>query len=86
MGMLELYFLGVDWHVALDPFVTDLFNAGELRQRDAGLVAKVEAQLCRGYERTSLVDVVSKDFAQGKIEDMSARVIVADWSTAVLLE
>lgn len=81
MGSLQDNLLAENPDVAFDPVPAEALDFFDIRIGDTSLVREVEAQLGGGNERSSLVNVVSEDFSEGPVENMSSRVIIPEWPT-----
>lgn len=81
MSSLQVNLLAEDPNVAFDPVPTKALNLFDIRIRDACLVGEVEAQFSLGNERSFLVNVVTKDFSERPIENVSGSMIIPEGPT-----
>lgn len=81
----ERYVLCIHDAVLADVGSALVLDRSQLLVGQTGLVAKIETQLLFSNERTPLVDVIAKDFAEGKVKDMCASVVVAQWASSALV-
>lgn len=81
MGGLQDNLLAENPDVAFDPVPAEALDFFNIWIGDTSLVGEVEAQFGGSNERSSLVNVVPKDFSEGPVEDMSSGVIIPEWPT-----
>ena len=85
LGFFQQHVFAVHIHIALNKVVAHLFDLRELSHVHRCLVRKVEAQLGRSHERALLVDMITQNLTQTKVEDVCASVVVAQRTTTRLV-
>ena len=82
MGGLQVNLLTENSDVTFDPVPAEALDLFDIRIPNTRLVGKVEAQFGGGYERSFLVDVISKDLSEGPVENMGSGVVVPERPSA----
>lgn len=78
MSGLQVNLLTENLDVAFDPIPAEALDLFDIRIRDTRLVGEVKTQFCWSNERSFLVNVVSKDFSEGPIKNVSASVVIPE--------
>jgi len=78
MSGLQVNLFTENLNVPFDPVPTEVLDPFDIRIRNTRLVGKVETQFSGCNERSSLVDVVSKDFSEGPVENVGSSVVVSE--------
>jgi hypothetical protein len=77
LSSLEVDLLRVNLDVLLDPLVRLRFDLLEVGGRDGGFVGEIESEFGGSDEGSFLVDVVTENFSEAVVEDVSSGVVVA---------
>ena len=78
MSGLQVNFFAEDSDIAFDPAPTEAFDLFNIRIRDTRFMGEVETQFIWGNEGSFLVDMVTKDFSEGPVENVSSSMVIPD--------
>jgi len=81
---LQVNVLTENLDVAFNPIPAEALDLFDIRICDTRLVGEVETQFGWSNERSSLVDVVSKDFPEGPVKNVSDSVVIPERPSAQL--
>ena len=82
VSSLQIDLFAEDPDVTFDPVPAKAFDPFDIRICDTRLMGEIETQFGWGNERSFLVDVVTKDFSEGPIENVSSSVVIPERPSA----